>query len=239
MNERYTYLLVNLSSVIIPVIFSFHKKYGIDKRRNSHFGLALILPALFFLVWDLLFTNAGIWSFNKSKVLGIYFFGLPLEEMMFFICIPYACLFTYNAIRNNTRWKFSDDSVDFLVPFFITAFTFIAVMNAGKWYTSVTFMLASFLLAYCRYILNAKWLGRMFLTFSFILLPFFITNGILTGSFIDNPVVMYHHQHNLNIRMFTIPLEDMFYALSMMIMSVMVYENRLRKDEEHATYISV
>jgi lycopene cyclase domain-containing protein len=55
-----------------------------------------------------------------------------------------------------------------------------------------------------------------------VLIPFSIINGILTGSFIDQPVVYYNDAENLGIRLGTIPIEDIGYAFSMLLMSLVI-----------------
>lgn len=60
------------------------------------------------------------------------------------------------------------------------------------------------------------------MTFLIILIPFFIVNGILTGSFIEDQVVWYNNTENLGIRMVTIPVEDAGYAFSMIFMSIIL-----------------
>jgi lycopene cyclase domain-containing protein len=57
-----------------------------------------------------------------------------------------------------------------------------------------------------------------------ILVPFFIVNGILTGSFIAEPVVWYNNLENLGIRLFTIPIEDIGYAFNMLFLVVFLNE---------------
>tara|TARA_B100001027_G_C16264851_1_gene331422 strand:+ start:1047 stop:1253 length:207 start_codon:yes stop_codon:yes gene_type:complete len=62
-----------------------------------------------------------------------------------------------------------------------------------------------------------------------ILLPFFIVNGILTGSWIENQIVWYDNLENLGIRMGTIPVEDTIYAYSMILMNLSLYEYFTKK----------
>ena len=67
-------------------------------------------------------------------------------------------------------------------------------------------------------------LGVFYITFLIILIPFFIVNGILTGSFIEDQVVWYNNAENLGIRMGTIPIEDAGYAFSMIFLSIILIE---------------
>jgi lycopene cyclase domain-containing protein len=54
------------------------------------------------------------------------------------------------------------------------------------------------------------------------LIPFFIVNGILTGSFIEGEVVWYNNNENLGIRILTIPIEDIVYAFNMLYSSLIL-----------------
>ena len=99
----------------------------------------------------------------------------------------------------------------------------LVVLNTNKWYTLVNFSLAIPLT--CVVLKqNPKLLQHFFITFLVMLIPFFLVNGILTGSCIDNPVVWYDNTENLGLRIGTIPIEDSIYAYSMILMNLFLFE---------------
>ncbi len=230
MPEKLTYLLVNLLSLLFPLIFSFHHKFGLHGKQRA-FYISLLIPAAFFILWDIWFTYLGVWSFNASRTIGIDLLGLPVEEWMFFFCIPYACVFTYNVICEHTSWNIPRHVSDKLIPALVILLTMTAVFNYERIYTSLSFMLCGILLFYFYYISKAMWFGKFLISYLVLLIPFFITNGVLTGSFISSPVVIYNDAYNLNIRLFTIPLEDLLYGFSMILMPVALFEFTLKKNE--------
>ena len=177
-----------------------------------------------FIPWDVIFTINGIWGFNSDYFLGFKILSLPLEEWLFFICIPFACVFTHYALLlyfpnlklNKVATKAI--SISLVLILFI-----LALANYDKWYTLVNFSLA-IPLTWLVYKYNPQLLQHFFLTFLVMLIPFFIVNGVLTGSWIDNQVVWYNNAENLGIRMGTIPIEDSIYAYSMILMNLYFFE---------------
>ena len=177
-----------------------------------------------FIPWDVIFTINGVWGFNSDYFLGFEIFSLPLEEWLFFICIPFACVFTHYALLlyfpnlklNKVATKAI--SISLVLILFI-----LALANYDKWYTLVNFSLA-IPLTWLVYKYNPQLLQHFFLTFLVMLIPFFIVNGVLTGSWIDNQVVWYNDAENLGILMGTIPVEDSIYAYSMILMNLFFFE---------------
>jgi lycopene cyclase domain-containing protein len=217
----YLYLLLNLGSLSIPLIFSFHPKLKFFKHWKS-LGIGILISMLIFIPWDIFFTINGIWGFNSNYYLGTNLFSLPIEEWLFFICIPYACVFTHYALLSYfPKMKLPSGSTKLISYVLILFFIIVAIYNYNKWYTLVNFSLATVLTVL---VVNKKseLLQSFLLSFLVMLIPFFIVNGILTGSFIENEVVWYNDFENLGIRLFTIPIEDTVYAFTLILLNLFV-----------------
>lgn len=223
MNPKYVYLTINLASVIVPLAFSFYPKANFSKKWKWVFP-AIGITALFFIVWDIIFTDMGIWGFNAKYLVGVYFFGLPIEEILFFFCIPYACMFTYFALNYLVERDYLFPHQELISSLLVVLLLIMGSYYFNKWYTGITFLLTGLFLAFQMLKLKPRYMGRFYFAFVFILIPFFIVNGILTGSFLDEPVVWYNDSENLGIRMGTIPVEDAVYGLFMILMNISIAE---------------
>ena len=222
------YLLLNLGSVSVPFLYSFHPRLQLHKRFLWIF-ISILLTMGIFIPWDVIFTMHGIWGFNDTYFLGIKLLSLPIEEWLFFICIPFACVFTHYALLLYFPNLKLNKAVTKAISLGLVCLLFIlAVVNYDKWYTVINFSLA-IPLTMLVYKYNTKLLQHFFLTFLVMLIPFFIVNGVLTGSFIENQVVWYNNAENLGIRMGTIPVEDSIYAYTMILCNLFLMELFVKK----------
>lgn len=226
MNESFLYLAVVIACIVLPLMASFHPRNAFYKDWKYVFA-AIFVVGTGFLIWDYFFTAGGIWGFNPVYLTGVYLTNLPLEEVLFFVCIPYACMFTYFSLRYMVK---SDPFAKINRPF--TLFLgFVLIISGlifyGKWYTSLTFILTGIylLIVYFRkYDMSYMYLSYL------VIIPFFLlSNGILTGSFTVAPIVWYNDGHNLGIRLGTIPVEDIFYGFLLISMNLQLYLGLKRK----------
>jgi lycopene cyclase domain-containing protein len=98
----------------------------------------------------------------------------------------------------------------------------IAFWFHEKAYTSVVFGWSGFLLLVIN-TLRPSYMSRFWIAYLFTLIPFFIVNGFLTAK----PIVLYNDLENLGIRLYTIPVEDLFYTFLMLMPIIMIYEKLL------------
>lgn len=234
------YLLVDCCTVLIPFVFSFHPKLKFYKHFKPFF-IANMITAFLFICWDILFTKIGVWGFNPDYVLGIYFFNLPLEEILFFICIPYACVFTYHCLNLFFQIRWASKTQNIFVISISSLLLCFGIYFHAKLYTASTCISLGIILLLITYLAKIKWLARLVMIYPILLIPFFIVNGILTGSGLPQPIVWYNNAENIGIRLWTIPVEDIFYGFELMLINVYLYEMlkhtfnvQLKKEDEQA-----
>jgi len=215
--KPYTYLLIDLACVSIPLIASFYPKHSFFKHWGS-FLKANVIITILFLIWDYVFTEMGVWGFNPDYLLGIYLGNLPLEEVLFFICIPFCCVFSYFAFTYLVKKPPLVNIQQHITSVFIVLFFVLAALHYNHWYTATA---CGFTALYLLYLKRTKIdLGYHYLTYIFILPFFLISNGLLTGSFLEAPIVWYNDAENMGIRIGTIPVEDSIYGLLLIFMNI-------------------
>lgn len=226
--SKLLYLGIDLAAVIVPVLFSFYPKKHFASTWRAWLP-AIAFPALVFILWDEVFTGMRVWGFNQTYVTGLAVGHLPVEEILFFICIPYACLFTYVAVNYFRKTEPLPDQGNRITWILIIGLAAAGIKNYDRWYTSVTFLSLSLFLLLLALWIKPNYMGRFYFSYLFILIPFFLVNGVLTGSCIERPVVWYNDEENLGIRMGTIPFEDTFYGMLLILLNVTIYEFRLKR----------
>lgn len=222
---KYTYLALNIFTLLGPLALSFDKKVAFWKSWRALFP-AILTSGTVFLIWDVLFTKWGVWGFNPDYLVGIYFLGLPLEEWLFFLTVPYACIFIYACVKayfpNLGKAKRTH---------YIWVGLAILLMNIipiwGGLYTLVTFSLLGCLLLYNGLGIKSPLATQFLLAYGISLIPFLIVNGVLTSL----PVVWYNDAENLGFRLFTIPVEDTMYCLLLLMMTANVYDWGLNRQQ--------
>lgn len=224
MKEQYLYLIINIGTILFPFLFSFEKKVSYYKWWKFLLP-SLIITATVFLTWDYFFTLNGVWGFSETYTTGINIAGLPIEEILFFITVPYASIFIYAFV--NKLWPNTpllDKAQKYISYTILIIAIVVLIFNYDKAYTALNCGYAIVLLSLQLFVVKGAYMGKFYRFYFWHLIPFFIVNGILTGTGIDKEVVWYNNNENLGIRMGTIPVEDSLYSLSLMLMNITILE---------------
>ncbi|MBK8925059.1 MAG: lycopene cyclase domain-containing protein [Crocinitomicaceae bacterium] len=215
------YLWLDLATIFFPLVLSFDKKVAYFRQWKFVFAAGLIV-GIPFLVWDYYFTHARVWGFNPNYLTGIYITNLPIEEVLFFVVVPFSCVFIYACVKAYfEKIKFRKLNKIFYV-FILSYLFFILIFGYHGAYSQ--FVIATSLLT-----LLVIWRLRNqlhFLPISFLIsiIPFMLVNSVLTGGLTTEPIVWYDDQERTPFRIFTIPAEDILYSFTLLGLNISIFE---------------
>ena len=225
-DTHYAYLMLMGGSFFFPFILSFDKKVAFYKSWPALIP-ALLLTGLFFWPLDIVYTVYGIWGFNPDYY-SWSFLGLPDGEWLFFLIVPYCCVFIYACLNAYIERDLLASYQRYLDWFFLTVFLLVGFSNLGRAYTGVKFLMPACLLILNVWVLRTSWRSRFYLAFFVSCVPFALVNGVLTGGFLERPIVLYNDSHNLSSvlgsRMVSIPFDDFAYNFLLLLMCVNWFE---------------
>lgn len=215
----YTYLLVNLGLLLIPVLLFTIKP--LQFTVNSKFIILAPLICLFtFSVPTEFLTRMKVFVFNPPYLTGITLWELPVEELLMLFVMPLCGLAVYLFINyrypKNNLEKYSLAISNMLLGICIAMLYF----GHKKEFTLLTFAILLVFVIYIEYVNKIRFMYKFYRAFVVTLLPFYVVYGILTVL----PVIQYTDTETLNFNVFHIPFESHFYLMSMLLLTIYVYE---------------
>ncbi|MEO7426434.1 MAG: lycopene cyclase domain-containing protein [Fibrobacteria bacterium] len=222
MKTTWVYLALMAGTLSFPLLFSFSRRFGFGPRWKAAWA-AVAMSALPFLAWDVLFTRWGVWGFNPAYILGFSLFGLPLEEVLFFFCIPFANLFIYQALARSPLLLRPPAAVRWAWGIAAALLLGAGIFQIQHAYTCTVCLLACAASA-CLCWRNPPWSALLLAATAMQYFPFLLVNGLLTGL----PVVMYRASALNGFRIGTIPAEDFAYSFILLALNVAIYEKLTR-----------
>ncbi|MEN9334810.1 MAG: hypothetical protein RLY35_1990 [Bacteroidota bacterium] len=175
----------------------------------------------------------------------MYFFNIPIEEVLFFIATPFSCLFVLECVRyyfpslSYNCGKKHLHSISLCILFLFVMFALILmVKNPDGWYTLSATVTGCIGLLYLYRNRKSDFL-QILVTWLILLIPFYVCNGILTGIHfweyplfnqskiqIDEAVVLYNNLENSSLRIWSVPAEDFFYGFGFYAIGVSLYRRK-------------
>jgi lycopene cyclase domain-containing protein len=224
--SSFTYLAIDLLIITGPLLYSGDKRLRYY-RYYPAVGLSILIVGAIYITWDVVVTAWGEWSFNRRYVTGIHVLNLPLEEVLFFITVPYSCLFVYEAVLYYA--KSGSVGIRRMTFFFLVgALIGTGLMFFHQGYTMKALLSCGLFLA-CAMATNRDLIEnrRYWMWLAICYVPFLLVNLVLTAL----PVVQYNQDAIWGGRFVTIPFEDFFYNFSMLsfyLLFYVLFKERLR-----------
>ncbi len=191
---------------------------------------AIIAVAIPFILWDMLFSHWEVWGFQKNYTSELYLLKMPIEEYIFFFAVPFACMYIYYMVN---RWFHANRKASDIEKYFSIGISILLlVVGIWKWdhmYTSTTFLLSGSLLLLHVIYGDASYRSNFWICFLICLIPFYFINGFLTGSWMENPIVVYNPNEYFGTRIGTIPLDDFVYCFLLLFSVSILTEKQLKK----------
>lgn len=213
------YLLLNFIILIGPFILSFDQKVRYVSYWPKVF-ISLGIVMIPFLGWDI--AVSGIhWIFNDQFTLAFRFLGLPLGELMFFVSVPFACLFIWQIIVTDKQIIWIKNHILLTVIASGGCFAGTFFLLWGKIYTAIVCFTLGFII-FIDKLIKTRLLSqkRTYLYLTILTGLIFIFNGYLTA----RPIVLYHSKYISNIRIWTIPIEDFGYGYTLILSCTILFE---------------
>jgi lycopene cyclase domain-containing protein len=215
-----TYLLINLLIFLPVLILSFKT----DVKPHKHpvaLLAAFLLVSVPFIFWDIWAVSAGHWGFNGDYILGPELFGMPIEEWLFFITVPFAMIYTWGVVKKFVADKPSALAWPFLALGIVGGVSVWFLLNYwGNGYTrtvSIAALVTVLLLLVSRLAYTAR-----FWTFQLLLVALFlIFNSILTSI----PIITYGSDAIIGFKVGTIPIEDFLFSFAFVNLFLLVFHS--------------
>jgi lycopene cyclase domain-containing protein len=214
------YLFLNAMILASPLFFSFERRWIKFYKKLKPLLVSLFIVGIFFIAWDVFATSRGHWSFNPAYINSIKLLGLPVEEILFFVTVPYSCLFVFESVLHFlgdkklfSPRKWLSSVVGVLISlsafgFYSKEYTFLAIISVG-----VSILFVS--------LVNVKlFSSRAYWIYTILTLVLFLIFNYILTSF---PVVQYSSNAISGFRITTIPIEDFLFNFSMLTCYLTVY----------------
>lgn len=218
--KNLSYLLLLLIFLVIPVILSTQKRVGFV------FQLKYILPATIFagaifVMWDIRFTEMGVWSFNPAFLTGIEILKIPIEEWLSFLIIPLSSIYIYEWLKVKLE-NFEYPNAFLILSLALLILTgILAYFFRTRMFSFFTFFLTAIYLGYTIFRNRFKKnYTKFYLSWLISLTPFMVVSATLNGL----PAVIYDSNHIIGVALFGVPAEKIGYLFLLLLINTTIYE---------------
>ncbi len=217
--KKHIYAIIALLSFAGPFAMSFDRRVYFIQYLVPILIATLSIGALY-IIWDVMVTKKGHWRFNDETVGPKRIAHLPPGEWLFFLLIPYACIFIYEVIAAYFGEGSAQPSLVWLQYALAGVFAVLIFLVRGKGYSMLAMTSAVIY-----FLASAIFTPGIFGASGFLIsmLFIFVAFGLINGLYTSIPTIFYNENAILGVRVGTIPLEDFIYNLSYIGLTLTVY----------------
>lgn len=93
---QYVMLMAACLVITLPLEFVLGARVY---RKPLRLLQTILVTVIAFAAWDIIAIHFGMWTYSDRFTTGLTLpFGLPLEELLFFIAIPLCGILTFEAV---------------------------------------------------------------------------------------------------------------------------------------------
>ena len=216
---KFEYLLFNLIVIAGPVVSEFNPQI----RRISQWRLKLLTNGIVmipYVIWDVLVTGSH-WQFNKAYTLDFRLLGLPIEEWLFFITVPFGCLLVWETLPEKRLSRLRSHLRHIRTGLYTALPIGLWIFSTGHQYTGLVLCCFGIVGAVDRVLKTDLLLQpKTYIYLAIVSGLILVFNGYLTA----RPVVLYGEAFQSGYRILTIPVEDFGYGFTLTLFNAMLYE---------------
>ncbi len=216
---KFEYLLFNLVVIGGPLASEFIQPI----KHLSRWRVKLLTCGIVmipYVIWDMLVAGSH-WWFNEQYTLEFRLLGLPIEEWLFFLTVPFGCLLVWETLPQRDSSTKLKSLQPIRTVLYAAPLAGIWLLSIGKQYTGLVLFCFG-LVGVADRLLKVDLLLKLrtYLYLAIVAGLTLVFNGYLTA----RPVVLYGESYQLDYRILTIPIEDFGYAFTLMLFNAMLYE---------------
>lgn len=218
--KQFTYFSIVFALALLPLIPVLFKQANL-RSKIKYVVPAILFSCSIFIIWDIRFTEIGIWSFNPDYITGVSLWNLPIEEWLFFVILSFDFFVVYEWVKIKFS-QFEKPNLFLSISLVLLAiFALVAFFSRQKLYTFFTFFLLTVYFGYTIFRNSfKKHYTKFYITYLICLIPLLIIKQILTVL----PAVRYNNSHIFGVRIFSVPIEDLGYFFLLMLMNITIFE---------------
>lgn len=223
MNPRLHYLLLDIVYLAVPLIFSFGGKAPFF-RQWKYLWISTLGAGIIFFAWEAAFTAMGVLEYNPDRLVGWAILGVPVESVLYYVCIPYAGVFAYHTLNHAIERDYIYFHHELISSALSILFMILGIYHMDKAFTGSLFVIMGLFLAFQMIVLRPRYMSRFYFATPFILVLLIPSTLLLTGQFTFQLVVWHDVQETLGISLGTAPLEALLFGWFVILVNVTTYE---------------